>query len=179
MRRYVFVDEFGLNLAMARRYGRAHRGQRVVGRAPVNYGENMTLVLGLRLDGGALAPLLLPGPMDGNIWREYVTRCLAPCLRPGDIVVFDGLGAHREPNAAAAIAARGARTDPLPPYSPDLSPVEQCGSKVKGLIRGEEARSFRKLTAAAGRAIRSVTSSDAAGWFQHSGYSLLPKVKPL
>jgi hypothetical protein len=177
-RRYVFVDEFGINLAMTRTHGRAPRGVRVVDKVPTNYGDNHTLVYGLRLRG-VLAPLLFPGAMDGAHWNTYVLHCLAPHLRHGDVVVFDGVGAHRTALARKAIAKRGAIVDPLPPYSPDLSPIEGSGSKVKTALRAAGARTLRRLYDAVGPALRTISRRDAAGWFRHCGFQVTPKVNPL
>lgn len=163
---------------MTRTHGRARRGTRVVDKVPVNYGGNYTLVYGLRLRG-PFAPLVFPGAMNGPIWNAYVRRCLAPRLRPGDVVVFDGLGAHRSALARRAIARRGARVEPLPPYSPDLSPIESSGAKVKTAIRRAAARTPERLYEVVGPAIRAISRRDAAGWFRHCGFRSAPKVNPL
>jgi transposase len=176
-RRYVFVDEFGINLAM-RTHGRAPRGARVVDKVPTNYGDNYTLVYALRL-GGLFAPLVFAGAMNGTIWNAYVLHCLAPCLRVGDVVVFDGLGAHRTVLSRAAIARRGAVVEPLPPYSPDLSPIEPSGAKVKAALRAAEARTRRRLYDTLGPALHAVSRRDAAGWFRHCGFAVAPEVNPL
>ena len=163
---------------MTRTHGRAPPGVRVVEKVPANYGANYTLVYGLRLRG-VVAPLLFPGAMNGTIWNTYVLHCLAPRLRPGDVVVFDGVGAHRTALARAAIVRRGAIVDPLPPYSPDLSPIEPSGSKIKTALRAVGARTRRRLYDAAGPALRAISRRDAAGWFRHCGFSCAPKVNPL
>jgi transposase len=176
LNRYVFVDEFGLNMGMTRRYARAPRGVRAVGHAPVNYGDNITLVFGVRLSG-IVAPMLIKGPMDGAVWDKYVRQYLAPKLRPNDIVAYDGLGAHRSAAARAALHRRGALVGKLPPYSPDYSPAEPGGSKVKSALRAVEARDFATIVDATGVALRSITPADRRGWFHHSGYRL-PQRKP-
>jgi transposase len=163
---------------MTRTHGRAPPGTRVIDKVPTNYGDNYTLVYGLRLRG-IFAPLLFPGAMNGTIWNTYVLRCLAPRLRPGDVVVFDGLGAHRTALARAAIVQRGAIVEPLPAYSPDLSPIEPSGSKIKTALRAVGARTRCRLYGAVGPALRSISRRDAAGWFRHSGYPSTSKVKPL
>lgn len=163
---------------MTRSHGRAPRGVRVVDKVPNNYGDNYTLVYALRLRG-VFAPLLFPGAMNGTIWNTYVLRCLAPRLHPGDLVVFDGVGAHRSVLARAAIVRRGAIVEPLPPYSPDLTPIESSGSKVKTALRAVGARTRRRLYDAVGPALRSVSCRDAAGWFRHCGFPVAPKVNPL
>lgn len=176
--RLVFVDEFGINLAMTRRYARAPAGQRAYGSAPVCYGDNITLVCGVRLRG-PVAPLMFPGPMTREAFEAYVRRFLARTLRPGDVVIWDGLGAHKSAAARAAIEARGARVLPLPPYSPDFSPVEHCGSKVKTRLRSVAARTFDALVDAACGAFEDVSRNDILGWFTHDGYCWPPKRKPL
>ena len=164
---------------MTRTHARALRGKRAVGKVPVNFGPNITLVVGIGLRRSRpLAPMMFAGSMTGSIWNHYVENCLAPQLRRGDVVAFDGLGAHRTARARAAIEARGARVDMLPPYSPDLSPVESCGSKIKTIMRAAGARTFRRLVNAAGRAIAAVTPKDVRGWFGRAGYLLPPGSKP-
>jgi transposase len=163
---------------MTRTHGRAPRGVRVVDKVPTNYGASYTLVYGLGLRG-VFAPLLFPGAMNGTIWNAYVLRSLAPQLRANDVVVFDGLGAHRTALARAAIVKRGAIVDPLPPYSPDLSPIESSGSKVKTALRAVGARTRHRLYDAVGPALRAISRRDAAGWFRHCGFRVTPKVNPL
>lgn len=170
-RKFVFVDEFGANLGMTRRYARALRGKRAVGAVPSNPDPNLTLVLGLRHDG-VVAPFTFKGAMDGAAFTTYTETQLGPELQPGDIVFVDGVGAHRSASARAAIAARGATLCILPPYSPDLSPVEKCGAKVKDIIRGVFPRTVEALIDAMGEGIGAVTPSDARGWFASCGYRI-------
>jgi transposase len=165
------VDEFGTNLWMARRYARAPRGERAVGAVPYNPDPNITLVMGLRLEG-VVAPFAFEGPMNGDTFIAYAQRQLAPELHRGDVVFVDGLGAHRAALARAAIEAKGASLRILPPYSPDLSPVENCGSKVKEAIRGMSPRTVSAVIDAMGEAIGAVTPTDARGWFSHCGYCI-------
>jgi transposase len=168
-RRLIFFDEFGSNLGMTRRYARAPRGERACGKAPGNTGSNLTLVMGLSLNG-VVAPLAFEGAMNGDIFTQYMRECVAPTLSPNDVVVVDGLGAHRARGARQAVEARGARYRILPPYSPDLSPVENCGSKIKEALRAAAARTVQGVYDAMGHAIGRVTSRDAAGWFRHAGH---------
>lgn len=168
--RLIFVDEFGTHLGMTRRYGRAFRGQRACGKAPCNTDPNITLVMGVRRHKGVVAPLAFKGAMNGTIFEAYVRQSLAPELQPGDIVVADGLSAHRGRSARKAIEARGAKYWILPPYSPDLSPAENCGSKVKELMRAEAPRSVQAVYDAMGRALGKVTPQDVEGWFEHAAY---------
>jgi transposase len=169
----IFIDEFGTNLAMARLYARAPRGIRAYGAVPFNPGENITLTMGLTLQG-VVAPLALPGATNGDTFLQYVERALVPELRPGNVVIFDNLPAHKVVGVQQAIEAVGARVLRLPPYSPDLSPIENCGSKVKTAIRGESPRTRDDLYDAMGHALRHVTLQDAHAWFIHCGYSIRP-----
>lgn len=166
-----FLDECGVNLAMTRAYARAPRGQRAEGAAPKNWGDNLTVaaVLGRR---GIAAPLLLRGSLDGEHFVAYVEQFLVPELRPGQLVVLDNLSVHKAAAAREAIEACGAKLVFLPPYSPDLSPIERAWSKVKALLRKAAARSWEAMLEAVELALRAVTSADAAGWFQHAGYKL-------
>lgn len=165
--RLIFFDEFGTNLGMTRRYAYAPEGERACGKAPNYTDPNITLVLGLGLRG-IVAPLAFEGAMNGDLFEQYVRLVAAPLLQPGDIVVFDGLPAHRVRGAHEAVEARGAEYWPLPPYSPELSPVEECGSKIKGAVRAEAPRTVEAVYDAMGRAIGSVTLQDARGWFDHA-----------
>lgn len=159
---------------MVRRYGRARRGRRAHGRAPCNTDPQITLIVGLNL-GGFVEPMAFEGAMNGAIFEAYIRDRIAPRVQPGDVIVVDGLGAHRALGARAAVEERGAKFWILPPYSPDLSPVEGCGSKVKEIIRSAAPRSVPQVYQAMGRAIGRVTERDAKGWFQHAGYIRPPR----
>jgi transposase len=165
----VFVDETGSHLGYTPRYAWAPRGQRAYATAPVNRGENKTVVAALTLDG--VGPRLrFDGAMTTARFEGYVRHVLAPTLRPGQIVVADNLKAHHSPGVRAAIEARGARFLPLPPYSPDFNPIEEAFSKVKQSLRRARARTDDELRAATWAAFATITPTDAAGWFTHSGY---------
>ena len=165
----IFVDEFGANLGMTRLYGYAPTGQRAYGKAPENTNPNLTLVLGLDLQG-VVAPVVFEGAVNRPRFETYAREYLAPLLRPGDVVLADRLKAHLYPEVRAAIEATGAEYHPLPPYSPDFSPVEECGSKIKEALRAEGQRTVVGVLDAMGRALHEVTPKDAAGWFGHAGY---------
>lgn len=171
LERLKFIDESGVNIAMTRLYGRAPRGERVVGSAPQNYGENITL-LGALSASGLCALMTVNGATDGEVFAAFVREVLAPTLREGDIVVLDNLGAHRSAAARKAVEARGARLQFLPPYSPDLNPIERCWSKIKTALRAAKARTREALEAAIKQAIVAVSASDARAWFKHCGYVL-------
>lgn len=169
-RRLKFVDESGVNLAMTRLYGRAPRGTRVTGSVPQNYGHNVTMLGTLGIQG-LQAIMTVEGATDADVFRAYVKRVLGPTLRPGDIVVMDNLRAHKAVGVQQALARRGARLLYLPPYSPDLSPIEPCWSKVKTALRKAKARARDALDTAITRALTTVTAADAHSWFEYCGYA--------
>ena len=165
----MFVDETGSHLGYTPLYAWAPRGQRAYATAPVNRGENKTVVAALTLDG--VGPRLrFDGAMTTARFEGYVRHVLAPTLRPGQVVVADNLRAHHSPAVRAAIEARGARFLPLPAYSPDFNPIEEAFSKVKRALRRAQARSDDDLRAATWAAFATITPTDAVGWFTHCGY---------
>jgi transposase len=168
---FKFIDESGVNLAMTRLYGRAPRGERAVGSVPINYGSNITIIGSLSASG-LDALMTVDGATDGEVFRVYVSRVLCPSLRRGDIVVMDNLGAHKVSGIREAIEGCGAKLIYLPPYSPDLSPIERCWSKIKAALRAAGARTRRALERAIKEAISTVSESDALAWFAHCGYRL-------
>jgi transposase len=167
--RLKFLDEAGSNIAMTRLYGRAAPGERVIDNVPQNYGENVTMLACLSLDG-MLAPMTVAGAVDGAVFRAYVEQVLVPTLVAGDVVVMDNLGAHKVRGIAEAIAACGAKVIYLPPYSPDLNPIEKCWSKIKTYLRAAKARTRQALEQALKEALLLVTEKDAQGWFASCGY---------
>jgi transposase len=171
LHRVKCIDESGINLAMARLYGRAPRGERVLGSAPQSYGPNVTIVGALSC-AGLEAVMMVEGATDADVSRAYVRQVLCPTLCEGDIVIADNLSAHKAAGVVEAIAATGARLLYLPPYSPDLNPIEQCWSKIKTFLRAAKARTREALEVAVRRALATVTESDARAWFAHSGYVL-------
>ena len=171
MERCKFVDESGINLALTRLYGRAPRGERAVGSTPINYGQNVTLI-GALGSSGLDALLAIEGATDGEVFRAYTERILCPTLAAGDIVVMDNLGAHKVSGIREAIEARGAKLIYLPPYSPDLSPIEKCWSKIKTALRAIGARTHRALNRAIKQALETISESDALAWFAHCGYKV-------
>lgn len=165
----MWVDETGSHRGLTPRYSRAPRGQRAHGTAPRNRGANRTLVASLTLDGAGPG-LLFDGALDGDRFVGYVRHVLAPTLRPGQIVALDNLRAHHRAEVRAAIEARGAELWFLPPYSPDLNPIEAGFSKLKEHLRRAEARTDAALSAAIWDGLAAVTPQDAAGWYRHAGY---------
>lgn len=156
---------------MTRLYGRAPKGERVVGTVPQNYGENITL-LGALGDEGLQAVMTVEGATDADVFRAYVKQVLGPTLAPGDIVVLDNLSSHKATGIQQALARRRARLRYLPPYSPDLSPMELCVSKLKTALRAAKARTREALEMAIQQAMETVTAIDARNWFKHCGYVL-------
>ena len=171
LNRFKFIDESGVNLAMTRLYGRAPRGERAVGSVPINYGSNLTII-GALWARGLSALMTVDGATDGDIFRVYVGEVLCPTLGRGDIVVMDNLRAHKVSGIREAIEGRGAKLIYLPPYSPDLSPIERCWSKVKTELRAIGARTRGALERAIKKALSTITVSDALAWFAHCGYEL-------
>jgi len=165
------VDESGINLALTRLFGRAPRGERVTDSVPKNYGENVTMLGALSLSG-VEALMTVNGATDGDIFLAFVREVPAPTLCAGDIVICDNLGAHRSQAAREAVEAEGARLVFLPPYSPDMNPIERCWSKIKTFLRAAKARTREALEAAVRQALATVTESDARAWFAHCGYAL-------
>jgi transposase len=159
----VFVDECGANTSMTRTYGRAPQGERVQATAPGAW-ENVTLIAGMRT-ARIVAPLALPGAVDGVVFQTYVQEVLVPELQEGDVVVVDNLSVHKNRAAIEAIEAAGARLEPLPVYSPDLMPIEEMFSKTKAYLRKAAARTVETVIAAMGEALERVTPSDIQGWF--------------
>ena len=159
----VFVDESGATTVMTRTYGRAPAGERVPGSVPGAW-ESVTMIAGLRL-AGVVAPMVLEGAMDTAAFETWVIEGLVPELEPGDVVVWDNLSPHKSATAEAAVQAAGATVKPLPPHSPDLTPIEEMWSKVKEALRALAERTVQRLVGAIGAALKKVTLLDIVGWF--------------
>ena len=166
-RRLVFVDETGVTTAMTPSYGRAPKGERVEASAPASW-ESVTVIAAMGLDG-VRAPLMFPGSVNAATFLVYVEQVLVPALHRGDVVVFDNLTSHVSTAVFEAIERAGARVLPLPPYSPDYTPIEEMFSKVKALLQRIEARTERPLYDAIGEALKQVTPQDIIGWFKQAG----------
>jgi transposase len=166
-RHLVFVDETGATTAMTRAYGRAPAGERVRGSVPGRW-ESVTLISALRLSG-VVAPLAFKGATDAATFETYVARALAPLLRQGDVVVWDNLKPHQAPQVVEVVERAGARVKPLPPYSPDLTPIEEMFSKVKEFLRSAAARTTEAVYDAMGAGLRQVCPEDILGRFQSCG----------
>lgn len=156
---------------MTRLFGRAARGERVIDSVPQNYGENITMLAALSVSG-IVAPMTINGAVDGLVFTAYVEQVLCPTLCAGDVVVMDNLPAHKVKMIAELIEERGARLIYLPPYSPDLNPIEKCWSKIKTYLRRAKARTRAELEKALAEALLLVSSKDAIGWFRSCGYAI-------
>ena len=155
---------------MARRYGRCLKGQRLLCKEPWGHWKTITFTGALRLNG-MTAPMVLDGPMDGEAFRTYVIDFLVPTLKRGDIVMMDNLPSHKVAGIEEAIKAAGAKLRYLPPYSPDLNPIEQAFAKIKALLRKTAARSIEHLHRAIGRILKTISPRECAAYLAHSGYS--------
>jgi transposase len=164
-----FIDESGVHLSFTRLYGRAAPGSRLVDATPYQPAEKWTLVAALGLHT-VEAPWMLPGNMTGDAFEVYVQRVLAPTLKRDDIVVMDRLPAHRVAGIEPLIRARGAHLQLLPPYSPDLNPIERCWAKIKTILRSLKPRTEADLLKAIKTALLAITDHDARAWFEYCGY---------
>lgn len=167
----VFLDESGVNTGMTRLYGRATHAKRVAEAVPDTRFHRTTILSSVRLDGTTV-PLVFEGALNGDIFRAYVEQLLAPSLKPGDIVIMDNLSSHKVSGVLEAIESVGASVLFLPPYSPDLNPIELMWSKIKAILRKLKVRSKELLDDAIAFAFDCVSASDIAGWFNHDGYAL-------
>ena len=169
--RFKFLDEAGSNIAMTRLSGRAAPGERIVETVPQNYGENVSMLATIGV-GGMTAPMTISGAVDGLVFLEYVRQVLCPTLETGDVVVMDNLSAHKVKGVKEAIEECGAKVLYLPPYSPDLNPIEKCWSKIKTYLRQAKARTREALEQALKEVLLLITKEDAKGWFTSCGYLL-------
>ncbi len=167
--RLVFLDETGLKTDLTRLRGWAHGGERLVEAIPGGKWHTNTLVQAVALDG-TRAAMVLDGPINGESFAGFCEWLLAPALHPGDLVVMDNLSSHKSAEAIQAIEAVGAYVVYLPPYSPDLNPIENVFSKVKQLIRGIRPRSFRQIVDAAKQVLPKISLDDLESMFLHCGY---------
>lgn len=168
--RLVFIDETWVKTNMAPLRGWGPRGQRLPGPAPFGGWRTSTFLAALRIEG-VTAPFVIDGPINGEIFRLYVERVLVPTLRPGDIVVMDNLGSHKGKAVRSSIQSKGARLWFLPPYSPDLNPIEQVFAKLKHMLRKAQDRSVERSWARIGELLRAFQPSECANYLANSGYA--------
>ena len=167
---FVFLDETGAATNMVRRYGWGPKGERLMDAAPHGHWKTTTFLAGLR-STGIVAPLVLDGPMTGEAFRAYVEQFLAPTLSPGDVVVLDNLAAHKVAGVREAIAAAGASILYLPPYSPDLNPIEQMFAKLKALLRKAAVRNREALWNTIGNLLEAFSPTECRNYIANSGYA--------
>ncbi len=171
--RLIFLDESGVTTQMTRGYARACGGQRVVEGAPQGYWKILTILSALSLRG-LLATMTIEEATDGDIFLAYVEQVLCPALRPGDVVVMDNLSAHKVSGVRELIEAAGAELLYLPPYSPDLNPIEKAWAKLKQFLRSLKARTGEALEQAVTQALPCITPDNARAWFRHCGVNYTP-----
>jgi transposase len=167
--RLVFVDETGASTKMARLYGRALRGERCRSGVPHGHWKTTTFTAGLRLTGFT-APMVLDGPMRGEVFRAWTEQFLAPTLSAGDVVIMDNLPAHKVTGVREAIEQAGARLLYLPPYSPDFNPIENAFAKLKALLRKAAARTIDELWTTIGQSLLAFSPAECANYFKAAGY---------
>jgi transposase len=168
-RKLVFVDETWAKTNMTRTHGYAPRGERLIDAAPHGHWHTTTFV-GALTARGFIAPLVIDGAVNGELFRAYVDQVLVPELRRGDVVVMDNLGSHTAAAVRAAVEGAGCRLLYLPPYSPDLNPIENAFSKLKRLLRTAAERTVDGLWSAIGRLIDRFTPAECRNYFRHCGY---------
>ncbi len=166
---YVFLDEFGAKTNMARTHGRCPRGERLDAAVPHGHWKVLTAVAALTARG-IVAAATVDAAMDADGFRLFARDGLCPALRPGQVVVMDNLSSHKVAGVRELVEAAGCRVLYLPPYSPDLNPIENAIAKVKAALRKAAARTVDAVGRAIGAALASVTAADAAGFFRHCGY---------
>ena len=165
----MFIDETGAKTNMARRYGRAPRGQRLVAAVPHGHWKTTTFVAALRQDR-IEAPMVIDQAMNGAIFKAWIEQALAPTLEPGDIVIMDNLPAHKVKGVREAIEAKMASLVYLPPYSPDLNPIEQLFAKLKAMLRKAAERSIEGLWQRIGDCLNHYPPNECANYFRNAGY---------
>lgn len=165
--RLVFLDESGFNTAMTRGYARAPSHLRAVGKVARNHGLNYTLICAVSL-AGPLAPLVIDGPLNAEVFEWYVREILCPTLSSGQVVVLDNLSSHHRASIRTLIEARSCTLLYLSPYSPDFNPIEMMFSKVKAWVRGGNWRTAETLMHGIGQALQAVTGLNIFGWFRHA-----------
>jgi transposase len=165
----VFIDETWAKTNMVRTHGRAACGSRLLAKVPHGHWRTLTFLAALRHDA-ITAPCVFDGPINGVSFRAYVEQVLVPTLKPGDIVVLDNLGSHKSPAVRAAIRAAGARLFFLPPYSPDLNPIEQVFAKLKTLLRKAAERTVEATWKRIGTLLDGFKPAECANYFRNAGY---------
>ena len=167
--RLVFIDETAVTTKMVRLYGRSPRGVELIGRAPFGKWETVTFVAALRHNKMA-APMVIDGAMNAEMFLAYVEQCLVPTLRRGDIVIMDNVSVHKVAGVREVIEAREAILLYLPPYSPDLNPIEQFFSKLKAILRKAAACTIKNLWAVIASCLKDFPPAECAAYLLNAGY---------
>ena len=167
----MFLDESGVTTEMTRRYGWAPRPERVSEAVPAGHWRTLTVLAALTTTG-VLASMSIESPTDGDVFLAFVEQVLAPRLEPGHVVILDNLSAHKVRGVRQLIEDRGAQVLYLPPYSPDLNPIEQAWSELKQRLRGVKARVLQQLEPALADALSAITAQNAQAFFRHCGYGI-------
>jgi transposase len=167
----VVLDESYATTTFTRLRGRCPVNQRLVQRVPAGHWKRLTLLAAITING-VLAAASINAPTDTQVFRCFINDCLVPALRPGMVVVMDNLSSHKVAGIRVAIESAGCRLVYLPPYSPDLSPIENIWSKAKSVMRSLQARTLEDLEAAAALAMEQITANDCRNCFVHCGYTL-------
>ncbi len=172
----VFIDETSANTRITRRYGRCPAGERLVRPVPHGHGKTTTFVAALRSEG-LVAPVVVDGALNGDLFVAYAEQVLVPALRPGDVVVMDNLACHKRAGAVRAIERAGCAVAYLPPYSPDFNPIEQAFAKVKARLRAAELRTIDKVEGFFGTVHEAFPPTECGNYIRQAGYNAtdLPK----
>jgi transposase len=168
--RFVFVDECSSNTSLAPLYGWARKGERAHQRVPRNWGKNITLLSSIGKERGMGASLVVEGSTSGMVFQTYLEDVLLPTLKRGQIMVLDNLSSHKGERVRELIEGEGCELIYLPPYSPDFNPIEGAFSKLKSYLMAACARSQDTLMEVIGKALSTISTSDALGYFEHCGY---------
>jgi len=168
--RLVFIDETWAKTNMTRAYGRARRGRRLIAKAPHGRWQTLTFLAALRSDR-LDAPCVIDGPINGELFQAYIEQVLVPTLKPGDIVIIDNLGSHKGAAVRSAIRSVGAKLFFLPPYSPDLNPIEQVFAKLKTLLRKAAERTVEATWRRIGTLLPAFSPAECANYFTNAGYA--------
>lgn len=169
LRNLIFLDESGANLRMAPLYGRAQGGGRIFNAVPFNRGNRMTMLSAISFEK-IEAALYGEWAIDGEIFLNFITTCVCPALKKRHIVIMDNVAFHQVCGVKEAIEATGAKLIYLPPYSPDLNPIEQMWGKLKSFLRKESARTLAAFAVSVKKAFVTITSTDLINWYHHCGY---------
>lgn len=166
----VFIDETGLNTKLARLYGRCPRGARCLSAVPHGHWQTSTFIAALRHDQME-APFLVEGPVDAEVFTVYLQQVLCPCLQPGDTLILDNLATHKIHGVEQLLSAKGVSLRYLPPYSPDLNPIELAFAKLKALLRQAAARTLDELLSAVATSLNAFSADDCRAFLRHAQYA--------